>query len=82
MQLVTADKMKEIVDLWCDDTIKKKRRHRAPEGKFYCKDGDTWIGCDNSSGDCWVEEFKTEEDVVKWLNGENVYDANNSSLNK
>lgn len=75
MKLVTARGMSAIVDLWCFE------KELAPEGKFYCEDNGVWVGCDNSSGDCWVEEFKTEEDVVKWLNNEPVYDVNNYLLN-
>jgi len=40
-----------------------------------------WVGCDNSHGDCWVEEFKTEVDVRKWLNNEPVLDINDIPLN-
>lgn len=76
MKKITAEIMKAIVDIWCfDETL-------APEGKFYCPDNGVWVGCDNSSGDCWVEEFKTEADVVKWLNDEPVYNANNYALNE
>lgn len=76
MKLVTASIMKAIVDLWCFE------KELAPEGKFYCEDNGVWVGCDNSNGDCWVEEFKTEEDVIKWLNDEPVYDVNNYALNE
>jgi hypothetical protein len=75
MEKITAEIMKAIVDLWCFD------KKLAPEGKFYCQDNGVWVGCDNSTNNCWVEEFNTEEDVIKWLNDEPVYDANNYSLN-
>lgn len=47
----------------------------APISCFYweddSQDGYTWfIGCDNSTNDCWVEEFATEEMCIKWLSGE------------
>ena len=62
MKKITAQAMKAIVDLWLES------EDLAPVGMFYCIDNDIWVGCDNSSGDCWVEEFKTEEDVINWLN--------------
>ena len=66
MQLITATQMKAIVDTWCGHP------EWAPEGKFYCEDNGVWVGCDNSTNDCWVEEFKTEADVRKWLGDEFV----------
>lgn len=38
-------------------------------GLFYCKDGDFWVGVDNTSGDAWTEDFNTEKDCIKWLMG-------------
>jgi hypothetical protein len=38
-----------------------------PRGLFYKKGETVWVACDNSTGDAWVEEFKTEEKAIKWL---------------
>ena len=76
MQKITAQAMKNIVDLWTED------KKLAPYGMFYCLDNDVWVGCDNTTNDCWVEVFKTEEDVIAWLNNEPVYDINNYPLNE
>lgn len=76
MKKITAQEMKNIIDLWLKDN------NGAPEGKFYCLDNEVWVGCDNTHACCWVEEFKTEEDVIKWLNDEFVYDVNNYPLNE
>lgn len=38
-------------------------------GSFVVHDGDVWIGVDNRSGDCWTEEFATEEDARKYAEG-------------
>lgn len=35
---------------------------------IYAQDGDLFIAVDNTSNECYVEEFKTEEDVIKWFN--------------
>ncbi|MBI9009997.1 MAG: hypothetical protein JEZ05_08190 [Tenericutes bacterium] len=37
---------------------------------YYFKDGDKYIGVDNTTHNCWVEEFDTLEEVLKWINGE------------
>ena len=36
----------------------------------YHLENDTWVVWDNTTGDCWVEEFNTEEKCQKYLNGE------------
>jgi len=35
-----------------------------------------FIGIDNSTGDAWVEEFKTKQECMSWLKGENHIDKN------
>ena len=74
MKKITAQAMTSLVDLWLEDA------ELAPKGKFYCLDNDVWVGCDNTDGYCWVEEFKTEEEVIQWLSEEDEYDMNNYSL--
>lgn len=76
MKKITAKAMKKIVDLWLEDA------ELAPYGRFYCFDKGVWVGCDNTTKECWMEEFKTEEDVIKWLNYEFVYDVNDYPLNE
>jgi hypothetical protein len=44
--------------------------YREPEGLFYHKDGDKFIGIDNSSGDAWTEEFGDLDTCLEWLKGE------------
>lgn len=62
MKLITTKAMMSIVNLWCE------HKELAPKDKFYCEDNGVWVGCDNTTGDCWVEEFQTEEEVIAWLN--------------
>lgn len=35
----------------------------------YDEESGKYIGIDNTSNDCWVEEFDNEIDVLKWLGG-------------
>ena len=42
---------------------------REPIGLFYCKDGRVWVAVDNSTGDAWTEEFKSESGARAWLVG-------------
>lgn len=41
-----------------------------PKGLFMIKENDKYTGFDNSTGDCWVEDFATYEKCVDWLRGE------------
>lgn len=44
---------------------------REPIGIFYevDRDGDVFVGIDNSTGEAWVEEFETKEECLDWLRG-------------
>ncbi len=52
-----------------------------PIGRFYTKEGDLYIGIDNSTGDAWTEEFKTKASCFKWLDGGRAKDAHGQWLN-
>lgn len=41
-----------------------------PIGKFIERDGDRFVGIDNSTGHAWVEDFKTFSGCMAWLIGE------------
>ena len=40
---------------------------REPRGLFCLKDGEKFVGIDNSSGDAWMEEFDTLPMCRSWL---------------
>lgn len=47
-----------------------KPKHLMPvniKGRFITKDGNRWVACDNRSGDCWVEDFATVDEAIRWL---------------
>lgn len=59
----------EIVDEYIDNWMDKKELP-TKENRFYCEMvAGGYLGVDNSSGECYVEEFDTEEQVHKWLSG-------------
>lgn len=46
---------------------------RKPLGLFYTKHNEfCFVGIDNSDGNAWTEEFISENDCIKWLNGKEV----------
>lgn len=40
-----------------------------PEAVGYFKDGEKFVAFDNTTQDCWVEEFKNEDTAKMWING-------------
>lgn len=52
---VTQEQMEEIIGA------------RRPLGRFYRTSDGSALGCDNSTGEAYVEEFGTEEECIEWL---------------
>ena len=71
VEWATVVKAAQIVDGWCNG-------EKTPRGKWICKDGEKYIGIDNSDGNCWVEEFDTALECIKWLTD---YEASQQSAN-
>ncbi len=61
--------------LECLQSLDKKTMYAATlkkaHGYFGTKNGRVWVAFDDRSQDCWVEEFRKEEDAIQWLK-ENV----------
>lgn len=57
-----GNKAKEILKRNLDDRAYN-------ECKGYYGEGLVWVAFDNSYGNCWVEEFQTEEMAICWLEG-------------
>ena len=59
---ITPAEMEDLVNRW-------ESRHFYSDELLYCYDNGKWIGCDNTDGNCWVEEFSTEVLCQLWLVG-------------
>lgn len=70
IKLITQEEAKEIIDT------------RQPIGLFYEIDGDWYVGIDNSTGDAWVEEFKTKEECFAWLKREEYIEIDEKEIYK
>jgi len=46
---------------------------REPQGLFYLKDGNVYVGIDNRTHDAWTEEFPTKEQCLQWLQNYDEY---------
>ncbi|MGA2460324.1 MAG: hypothetical protein ABSF82_02770 [Candidatus Bathyarchaeia archaeon] len=42
----------------------KMERYRA---LYLAKEGQWWVATDNTTADCFVEEFKTKKAAMRWL---------------
>lgn len=56
----------EAMRLWDNEGNKKYE----PEGLFYLKAENKYIGIDNLSGNAWTEEFSNLKACMIWLQGE------------
>lgn len=61
IQEVSNDRLQEIIE-----DPKKDSNY----GSFYSKEGNLYVGVDNTTGDAWTEEFKDKDNLIKWLKRE------------
>lgn len=53
----------ELINIWCDSREKAKRT------RALCFENGVWVAVDNSTKDCWVEEFDDKQKAIDWLDG-------------
>ena len=55
------------------DSLNEDGRYPLNEGDMgYYKNADgIWTAWDNSTADCWVEDFKTRKEAIEWLGNVN-----------
>ena len=63
---VTAEVINKVID-----SVTAQGKYGAPYELmyFYDEKDNKYIGCDNTTGDAWVEDFDTYEECVNWLLG-------------
>ena len=70
--LYTGEQAHEVVGVILESVTTDKNgnsSYPAHEGdQGYYKEGGKWVAFDNSTCDCWVEEFKTRKAAIAWLN--------------
>ena len=43
--------------------------HKSGKNLAGCyQDGDHWVAFDNTTNECWVEEFESENESIEWIN--------------
>lgn len=62
---VSKKEISKYIDAWS-----KHEELPNDNSLLYCNDGNVFVGIDNTSGECYVEEFKTEKEVLLWLNSD------------
>lgn len=62
--LITKEQMHKYVVDWSD-------KKPIPKGAFYAKyTDDVFVGMDNWTNDCWMEDFANEADCIAWCEQE------------
>lgn len=73
IQIISRERMLELIKIH-EITNRKPSAllKEGPEnyGLFLARSQELWIACDNTRGDCWVEEFDNQRDAIKWLWGQ------------
>ena len=61
IKYITEEQAKRIIESWCDG--------KSEPGIYIaaCKENDKYIAIDNSTTECWVEEFRTLKGCKKYL---------------
>lgn len=59
---ITKSQGNQVISRWFYDN-----KDSSIQKKYYYLDGNVYVGIDNSSGDCWVEEFKSKNKCLAWL---------------
>lgn len=61
IKYITEEQAKRIIESWCDG--------KSEQGIYIaaCKENDKYIAIDNSTNECWVEEFRTLKGCKKYL---------------
>lgn len=79
---VPSEFISKYVDAWTNrsDWLTDGPYLYSDHGKYLSDDGDFYTAVDNSSGDCWVENFKDRETAVKYLMNE--IEADGSTLSE
>lgn len=73
IQIISHDRMLELVrihEITNRKTSALLKEGRENYGLFLARSQELWIACDNTRGDCWVEEFENQRDAIKWLWGQ------------
>lgn len=69
---ITILTIEDFAELYPDrlETNQSGKYVNLPENKFLvCYEDDTYTAVDNTTQDFWCEDFKTKEDAIKWLKG-------------
>lgn len=62
---IPHEKMQMILDRWDDS-----KKQNPPHDLFLAHQDGAWIATDNSTGDCWNEQFETLDEACRYLYGD------------
>ncbi|MGB4588997.1 MAG: hypothetical protein WBI17_07155 [Clostridiaceae bacterium] len=65
IKTITEEQASELLDRYCNNTLTNEDKGRF----LIAYENGTFTAIDNTSGDCWTEDFKTRYKAVEWLCG-------------
>ncbi len=63
IKVVTTDEVNEMLEIFGNDKIYPERYI----GYFICRDGDTYLAIDNTSGEMYIDEYKSKKKCIDSL---------------
>lgn len=60
VRIITEEQFENIIDT------------RIPAGSFLLLEKGSFIGIDNTTGDAWVEDFRSLSKCLRWLHSEDL----------
>jgi hypothetical protein len=79
---VTQSTANEFIKNWCQESDKGlgTEKDLSRDSFYYLNEIGGYSACDNSSGDCFCEDFKTETDACRYLDGWSIEEINQNTL--
>ena len=67
--IYTNERAEEVVGLILESGIGGNKYPAFVGDSGYYKDKETgkWVAFDNTTCDCWIEEFDSEKEALKWI---------------
>ncbi len=67
MVLLSGQDAKDVLKSILHNKRQNTDKYPEPFEAGCFQEGDMWVGFDNTTGDCWVEEFKTRAETRCWI---------------
>ena len=78
IEKVTEADISKFISLWCDGALSRSCLKAV---RWYAvKNDKSAVALDNTKGDCLIEDFRSEEEAVKWLEDRSLIAADGKAV--